>query len=368
MNRATRNTFAGLAASALILGGALASTAQADRGHHPHPRVDTFGTGQQVVATGLDNPRQLALGKHNAIHIAESGRGDDACTAGFCTGTTSRISALAAPTSATPRLSTVHDGMLSGANLGGAYSTGTHGVSVAPNGTVYAVNVAGSGDLTGTLFTVKRGKAKVVADLTAYEFANDPDGQGPESNPYAVLARGNRVLVADAASNDILSVDKKGRISVFAVLPNIETGACEGRPNQAGTSGCDFVPTALAEGPGNTVYVSGEVAGVAGEGVVWKLDHRGRVLQKWSGFDTPLGVAVEKDGTFYVSEMSAATGGTPGEVTRVKGAVRTSKAVPFPAGLAIIGKKLFVAAYGIAPSTGLGGDAANSGQVWRMNL
>jgi hypothetical protein len=70
----------------------------------------------------------------------------------------------------------------------------------------------------------------------------------------AVLAQKDRTLVADAG-NSILSVDRDGTVPLFAVFPNITDGLCAGLPNDEGTTGCDFVPTSLAEGPDGAIYV-----------------------------------------------------------------------------------------------------------------
>jgi hypothetical protein len=190
-----------------------------------------------------------------------------------------------------------------------------------------------------------------------------------------VLAQRHRTLVADAAANTVLAVSPRGRISVFRTFPNITTGACAGLPNDAGTTGCDFVPTALAAGPGGSVYVTGLASEVPGEGrVVW-LNKHGKVIKQWKGFMTPTGVVAGPGGSFYVSELFAnADFENPnppaiGQVTKVRfNGTRSSRPVPLPAGLAIVGNRLYVAAYSVAPAGGLFGNPAWNGQIWRMSL
>jgi hypothetical protein len=57
-----------------------------------------------------------------------------------------------------------------------------------------------------------------------------------------------------------------------------------------------------------------------------------------------------------------------GVVTRVSASgKRTNMDVPFPTGLALDGKNLYVSAFSIAPAAGLGAPGT-SGQVWRIPL
>ena len=94
----------------------------------------------------------------------------------------------------------------------------------------------------------------MFANISAYEQANDPDGMGVDSNPYAVLALKDKVLVADAAANTVFEVDRHGEVSVFHVFPNIVNDVTT-TPNDDGPGydptpefpGAHFVPTSLAE-------------------------------------------------------------------------------------------------------------------------
>lgn len=371
-------------ASALALGlGAVAATGSAQAtGKH---RGGFGSDNPAVVIAGLDNPRQLAVGHHGSLLAAISGRGGTECQGTGeeeqCIGATSGIGKLLHPGAKRPKARVVVGGLPSAAGPDGSFAGGVSGVSVSRLGT-FGVGAAppelGSptGGLAGKLFVVKKGKAVPVADLAAYEAAKDPDGQGVESNPYSVLAQDRRVLVADAAGNSIVAVDKRGKISTFHVFGNITTGDCAGRPNDAGTTGCDFVPTSLAQGPHGTVYVTGLASEAEGEGRVVVLSARGKKLAEWSGFSSPVGVAVKKHGEFYVSELLVGFNpadpefdpSTVGQVTKVKWNQRVSRQVPFPAGIAIVRGKLYVAAWSIAPSTGAFGNPDWTGRILRMSL
>lgn len=376
MQRRTQFALAGLGAAALaaaLLPAGTAAAAEASAG----------GAGPTVVVHGLNNPRQVALTETGSLLVAEAGRGGSTCVASpggetaneTCIGYTGSVSWVPFPAvqrdSAPIRVLT---GLLSGANPRGASATGSQAVS---GSSVLDIHVAivdepriavpDSIDKStyGTLLESRwLGRPRVVADISAYEYANDPDGQLPESNPYALLALPGRMLIADAAANDILQL-RDGRLSTFAVLPNIVDGLCAGKPNDNGTVGCDPVPTGLAVDRSGAIYVSALGNFSPNSGRVFKLDGRtGQVLQVWGDLTGVTGVAVDRHGAVYASQLFA------GKVTKIDGSgARTDLSVPFPGGLAVAGDSLYVAAYSTAPETGLGLPGVDSsGQVWRLRI
>jgi hypothetical protein len=330
--------------------------------------VPTAPGDPQVVVTGLNNPRQLSLlGNGQSLLVAEAGRGGSTCAEGFCIGDTGSITQVRnawAAHNVRPRR--IVTGLLSGASPDGGFAVGSDGVSALSLDKIYIQETYAPPDLipaplpgeqAGKLLLAKHGRLRTVADISAVEFASDPDGQGIDSNPYAVLALPGRQLVADAAGNDILEV-RNGHVRVFAVLPNHD--------------GHQAVPTSLAVGPHGTIYV-GELNGEnPGTARVWKLSPSGRVLGWVGGFTTITGIAVGQDGSFYVSELFADAGaGPPGQVTEVlRNGQRVHYPVPFPAGLAVDRQyHVYVSAWSIsdADGTDLGdGFIAPPGQVWRL--
>jgi hypothetical protein len=162
------------------------------------------------------------------------------------------------------------------------------------------------------LFRVARGRVREVADLWEYEQAINPDqfwNTSPvpvESNPFDVVSLGGgRVLVADAAANDILVVDANGRVDWVAVL------------TPASTPGPEPVPTSIAVGPDGAYYV-GELTGfpaTPGLSRVWRIAPGSRhvicpsaacTLVR-SGFTSIMDLEFGPDGTLYVVEFDEAS-------------------------------------------------------------
>lgn len=220
---------------------------------------------------------------------------------------------------------------------------------IAPIGTGNAFVTTGGADLAehGELYRVSNGNVRMVADLGAYEFENDPDANagtqwkkqaceatdgfsaGPQNNPFNVVAlTGGKTLVADAAGNTILSATTSGEIDWMAIFTppvddngdyivrwsteeNGETIPCYVQP----------VPTSIVEGPDGYVYV-GELTGTLSleDGLVptelsrvWKIpaDANNVVCEVDSGpcellidgLTSVIDLAIGPDGLLYVVEF-----------------------------------------------------------------
>jgi hypothetical protein len=340
-----------------------------------------------VLVSGLNNPRQLSLLGGRGLLIAEAGRGDQPtfCVAspgcGAGTGSIARIDDVWANPPTARRIVT---GLLSFADPDGGFAVGADGVSTRNGTQVYIAMTADGAGLVGPTGMARRrllpdtpvgtpgggqlGKLllswagrtlRVAADISAVEAAEDPDGAGVDSNPYAVLALPDgRQLVADAAGNDILSV-RGHSVDVFAVLPDHD--------------GQQAVPTSLALGPDGSIYV-GELNGESPTTArIDRLSPTGDLLDWVGGFSTVTGVAVGPDGTVYASELFGGADVLPGQVTAVPPTgMRRHYPVPFPAGLAVDGSRhLYVSAWSISDADGVplgNGVTAAPGQVWRLTV
>lgn len=383
----TRRSFAALAALACIAG-IVAAPATANAGEPRHT----------VVVSGLNNPRQLAFGPGGSLLVAEAGRGalqpnSSNCFAGpegtTCVGATGSISLVPLPAwQHNARPWRIVRGLLSGAAPDGGSAVGSDGVSYGSGRlllqeTFFPPDALGSGLpawQNGKLLTLTRhGHLRPVADIAAVEQQLNPDGLQIDTDPYAVLSLGrDRSVTADAAANDLVLVDRHGA-RPFTVFPlhgcgGVRTEECDQEP----------VPTSLALGPDHALYV-GELAHFEpNEARIWKVSPRtGRILGFYgkggnicrndqTGFTTVTGVAFDRWGNLYVSELIGGDG--TGQIVRIsRNCQRTTMAVPAPAGIVVDRHgTVYVSAYSISDSDGAaaepGGPTLPPGQVWRVHF
>ena len=145
-----------------------------------------------------------------------------------------------------------------------------------------------------------------MADLAAFEEAEDPDGVELNSNPVSVLARHGRQYVVDAGANDLLKVGHNGRIRTLAVFPQrlIDPAPVPDLPNPFPM---DAVPTAVVKGPDHDLYVS-QLTGFpfpVGGANIYRVDKRGGEPEVYaSGFTNVTDLAFDRDGNLYVVEIA----------------------------------------------------------------
>lgn len=331
-----------------------------------------------TVASGLDNPRDLAFGPDGALYLAEAGHGGPNCIPGgnpgggdLCVGATSRISRID-PTTGTR--TTFAEGFASGADAHGMAATGLDGISWVGN-TLYGIITGAPQQFVGAplpgpvLDVAKRQLGQLVKvtgpgvwstvagvgrfdyDWAAAHKSLVPD-QFPDANPYAVLALPNETWVVDAASNTLDRVGADGSIQVVAFFPNPPVS--------------DAVPTCIDRGPDGALYI-GQLTGAGnapGTASIWRWT-ASTGLQQWAtGLTAVTGCGFGKDGNFYAVEFSKlglvnAAPGT-GALVRVTAGSSTPITVVddlnFPGGFAAgADGSLYFSNWSIAPaSTGLG--------------
>ncbi|HEV8420307.1 MAG TPA: ScyD/ScyE family protein [Actinomycetota bacterium] len=201
-------------------------------------------------------------------------------------------------------------------------------------GSMWAVTGGGEDDTAGTLFRVSHGKTRALADLIAFEAQVNPDEDDIESNPFDVAAlSGGKALVADAAGNDLLVVDQRGKVDWVATLPEelVSTQdikdlvGCPNPPPEFEEI-CDLppmlpadpVPTGVTIGPDGAYYV-GELKGFPAprnESRVWRIEPGTRHAKCGEspactvvadGFTSIIDLNIGPDGTIYVTEFDEAS-------------------------------------------------------------
>jgi DNA-binding beta-propeller fold protein YncE len=318
---------AGLLALAAVtaLGGAATAT-PSNRG----------GGGLQVVADGLDNPRGIGFGPDGALYVAESGSGGPNVEGNCITSPESGGPACFGRTGAVTRITKgsqhrVLTGLPSVAEVAtepgapsGVAATGPVDLGFDRWTGYLLIGNPGGGTGTreqfdspaarrfGKLLKVDLRGIRAVADFPRFEEANNPDGgagaqPGAEidSNPNGLLVRkGGTQLVADAGGNDLLKVDRKGRVSLVAVFPTqLAPSPFPPPPAELETQA---VPTTVVKGPDGAYYV-GQLTGFpfpVGGASVFRV-RPGRAPTVFAGgFTNIIDIAFDKRGRLYVLEIA----------------------------------------------------------------
>jgi hypothetical protein len=243
------------------------------------------GPSSWVVATGLDNPRQVSIGAGGAVYVAEAGTGGDGpCVPnpedpeapGVCLGATGAVTEIR--NGSQKRVVT---GLASLAGPDGSGATGPSAVSV--RGSNVAVLMGLGGDLEtravlgaggATLGTVVTGRLggplQIAVDVTAYEAANNPDGGLVDSNPSGFVdVNSKRWTIADAGANAVVTLGGNLADTTVAAFPPVwAPPPWGGDPIPA-----ESVPTNVVTGPDGAYYVS-ELLGFpfpVGESRIWRV-------------------------------------------------------------------------------------------------
>ena len=281
------------------------------------PPVDATSGSWEVVVNGLDNPRGLNFDTFGRLYIAEAGRGGDGpCGPGpegtRCYGASGAITRWSPRTGNVERVATGLPSLAT--ETAGEFAAGPHDIDFDPFGFAY-LTIGFGGDPTTRestfgpngrrfareLLLLPNSQTVRIEDLGNFEAANNPTGDEIDSNPYGILARFGRQIIADAGANDLLQV-RLGRTSVLATFPNRTVPGPTGDPVSM-----DAVPTTVAIGPGGDYYV-GQLTGFpfpVGGANVYRVPARGGTpTVHASGFTHIVDIAFGRDGTLYVLEIA----------------------------------------------------------------
>jgi hypothetical protein len=155
---------------------------------------------------------------------------------------------------------------------------------------------------------VASGNWSTQSDIAAYEQANNPLGDELDTNPYGILARPGKQIMADAGGNDLLEIAANGRIRTLAVFPNRMVDAPPFLGLPPGTQiPMDAVPTTVIEGPNGNYYV-GQLTGFpfppGGANIYTVPAEGGAPVVALSGFTNIIDIAFGLDGSLYVLQIS----------------------------------------------------------------
>lgn len=230
----------------------------------------------------------------------------------------------------------------------------------------------------GTVTIRRRGYDPVVADVSRYERLNNPDGAqfygvrtsdpcvsdalaklplpsprpagywggNAEVHPYAVAAGGHDDwYVVDSGANDLLRVDKSGRISLVAVLPAQPHIFTQGDATALGLPACvvgvryafEPVPTDVEVGPDGALYVSLLPGGpqslqLGARGSVYRVDpNTGDTKLVATGLGGAVNLALGHGGRIYVAELFSGQISviTPGKGRGAKATVKPLIKLPY---------------------------------------
>lgn len=206
------------------------------------------------------------------------------------------------------------------------------------------------------------GAATLLADLGAYEEANNTDDDvdetgAPEvvSNPYDLVTDGaDGVYVSDSGANAILHVSATGEITPYAIFPVRENPLF----GTIGGPTMDQVPTGMEIGPDGAIYVS-TLTGFpfpSGAARVYRVEDLnadgdalddGEVTTYAEGLTAATNLAFEADDSLLVTEFSTSfLENAPGRLVRVSGGTISVVAEPLisPTGVAVAGDGTIIVA------------------------
>jgi len=270
-----------------------------------------------VIASGLNNPRGIAFSPNGDLFVAEAGTGGTGpCIPTSngttpCLGTTGSITRIDLRKGTQDRVATGFPS-LAGSNGNGAIGPADISFQGQGNGyitvglTANPASRSALGNAGAAMAHEARmqpnGKWSVEADLGLFEMTNNPAGGPVDTNPFGILALPGKQIVTDAGGNDLLEIGANGTVNLLAVFPSQLAVGPGG-----GMIPAEAVPTTVALGPDGAYYV-GQLTGFPfqpGLANVYRVSAEGGTpTVAYSGFTNIISIAFGPDGSLYVLEIS----------------------------------------------------------------
>ena len=180
------------------------------------------------------------------------------------------------------------------------------------------------------------GSLTPLADIAGFEASQNPDGSrnpdGSEdlnSNPFALVVRGDDTYVTDSGGNSLLRADAANQVSLVNVFPEelVDTSHLP-FPFPFPEVPAEAVPTGMTIGPDGALYIT-QLSGfpfAPGSADVFRYDFINPVTRFAGGFSNLIDIAAGPDEALYLLQYSDDFFGPPsGRVLKLglDGSVRT---------------------------------------------
>ena len=300
----------------------------------------------RTLVTGLENPRGLTIAPNGNLVLSEAGRGGSGpcILAGsgntLCYGTTGAVGQFDRSTNVYSRaLANLPSLAVQSSPL---FPEGTGIQDLAFNGSGQLFGVFGFGanptlipaagsPLFGRTVAIDlaAGSLTPLADIAGFEATQNPDGQDLNSNPFALVVRGDDTYVTDSGGNSLVKADAANQVSLVNVFPEelVSTSHLP-FPFPFPEVPAQAVPTGMTIGPDGALYIT-QLSGfpfAPGSADVFRYDFTNPVTRFAGGFSNLIDIAAGPDDALYLLQYSNDFFGPPsGSVLKLglDGSVRT---------------------------------------------